>query len=442
MEAPRGFFMDAVSGSPGKGLSQKLQHTFRALESRNFRLFISGQLISLAGTWMQQIALSWLVYRLTHSPLQLGLVAFLAQAPGVLIAPFAGLLADRYNRRNLLLMTQGLAMIQASLLAVLSLTGHIQQWQILCLSGFLGIITGLDIPIRQALVLDLLEKPDHLSNAISLNSSVFNGARLVGPAIAGFAISSVGESWCFVLNALSFVAVLGALSAMKIRREVPVDNPASYLESLREGLAYVYRHPPMKAILLMIALVSLVGLPYSVLMPMYAKDVLHGNAQTLGLLMGAAGMGALTGAVYLASRPNVLGLGKLIPTAVMSFGLTLLFFSQVRTLGLAMVCLYLLGLGMMLHLASSNILLQTITDEKKRGRVMSLYTMAYIGMYPIGSLLVGWLSTHIGLTFTLIIGGCLTLTGAGWFISQYPKIRSYLKPVYLEKGILKEVAKV
>lgn len=425
----------------GQTVAQKLKHLFRALECRNFRLFIGGQVISLAGTWIQQIALSWLVYRLTHSPVMLGLVAFLAQAPGVFIAPFAGLLADRYNRRNLLIMTQSLAMIQASLLAYLSLTGQIQQWHILVLSGFLGIVTGLDIPVRQALVLDLLDRPEYLSNAISLNSSVFNGARLIGPAIAGVAIGTIGESWCFLLNALSFIAVLGALAAMNIQRETAIDRPAGYLDSLKEGLAYVYHHPPMKAILLMVALISLVGLPYSVLMPIYAKDILHGDAQTLGMLMGAAGLGALTGAVYLASRPDVLGLGRLIPMAVSGFGIILLIFSQVRTLWLALICLFGLGLGMMLHMSSSNILLQTLADEKKRGRVMSLYTMAYIGMYPLGSLFIGWLSARIGLMPTLILGGVLTLLGAGWFISQYQKMRAFLRPLYLEKGILKEPVK-
>lgn len=428
--------MSLLAARLSNGLSRQLRHTFRALESRNFRLFISGQLVSLIGTWMQQLALSWLVYRLTQSAFQLGLVAFLAQAPGVLIAPFAGLLADRYNRRNLLILTQALAMAHAALLAVLTLSGQIQHWHVLCLSVFIGIVTGLDIPVRQSLLLDLLDKPEHLGNAISLNSSVFNGARLLGPAIAGFAIHSIGESWCFLLNTLSFGAVLAALFAIKIRRETSVERQSSYLESLKEGLAYVYNHPPMRAILLMIALMSLVGLPYSVLMPVYAREVLHGNAQTLGLLMGMAGLGAVTGAVYLASRPNVLGLGRVIAIAVFGFALTLLVFSQVNVLWLAMPCLYLLGLAMMLQFASSNILLQTIVDEKKRGRVMSLYTMAYIGAYPVGSLLAGWLGAHVGLSVTLVAGGLLTLLGAVWFVVQYPGMRVYLLPVYEEKGLL------
>lgn len=433
--------MKAESAPVGSGITDKLKHTFRALQSRNFRLFISGQLVSLAGTWIQQLAMSWLVYRLTHSGLLLGLVAFLNQGPGLLIAPFAGLLADRYDRRKLLILTQSLAMVQALVLAYLTLSGQIQQWHILILSAFLGVVTGLDIPVRQSLVLDLLDKPEALSNAISLNSSVFNGSRLIGPAIAGFAISTVGEGWCFLLNGLSYFAVIGALTAMRIRRETSTEPPTGYWESLKEGWAYVYHHPPMKAILTLVALISLVGLPYSVLVPIYAKDILHGNAQTLGLLMGAVGAGALSGAVYLASRPNVLGLGRVIPAAVGGFGFTLLIFSQVRVLWLAMLCLYGLGLGMMLHLASSNILLQTLADEKKRGRVMSLYTMAYIGMYPLGSLCVGWLSGKIGFAPTLMAGGCLTLTGAIWYLSRYQKMRAFLVPLYVEKGILREAAK-
>jgi MFS family permease len=404
-------------------------------------LFIGGQLISLAGTWIQQLAMSWLVYRLTHSGFLLGMVAFLNQGPGLLIAPFAGLLADRYDRRKLLMLTQSLAMIQAFILAYLTLSGQIQQWHILTLSAFLGVVTGLDIPIRQSMVLDLLDKPEALSNAISLNSSVFNGSRLIGPTIAGFAISTVGEGWCFLLNGLSYLAVIGALSAINIHRESSTDLSVSYWESMKEGWMYVYRHPPMRSILVLIALISLVGLPYSVLVPIYAKDILHGNAQTLGLLMGAVGAGALSGAVYLASRPDVLGLGRLIPAAVGGFGLTLLVFSQIRTLWAAMICLYCLGLGMMLHLASSNILLQTLVDKKKRGRVMSLYTMAYIGMYPLGSLCMGWLSGKIGFPATLISGGCLTLAGVCWYLWQYPTMRAHLEPFYLEKGILKQSVK-
>lgn len=396
--------------------------TFRALRSRNYRLFISGQVVSLAGTWIQQVAISWLVYRLTHSVWLLGMVAFLNQAPGVLIAPVAGLMADRYDRRRLLMATQSLAMIQALILAVLTLGGWIQPWHIMVLAAFTGVITGLDIPIRQSLVLDLLDQPEDLSNAISLNSSVFNGSRLVGPALAGLLISRVGEGVCFLLNALSFCAVLAALAAIQIRREQPIEVPMGYWQSLQEGLQYVYQHPPMKAILGLVALTSLVGLPYSVLIPVYAKDILQGNVQTLGWLMGAVGAGALTGAIYLASHKAVERLLKLLPFAVFGFGLIMLLFSGVRSLWLAMACLYLLGLGMMLLFASSNILLQTLADPKKRGRVMSLYTLAYIGMYPIGSLGVGWMGTHWGVSRTLQLGGILTILGAACYFWAYPHI--------------------
>lgn len=425
---------DATQDAPSPW--RQLGQTFRALKSYNFRLFISGQLVSLIGTWMQQIALSWMIYRLTHSALLLGVVAFLEQGPGFVMAPFAGLLADRFNRRNLLMLTQSLAMLQAFVMAYLALTHQIQEWHILALSVVIGVISGLDIPVRQSLVMDLLDNPGDISNAVSLNSSVFNGARLIGPAIAGFAISTVGEGWCFLMNALSYVGVLAALAAMRLSFQNPPEAPASYLDSLKEGFSYVYNHPPMKAILLLVALNSLVGLPYSVLVPVYAKDILHGNAQTLGLLMGAAGAGALSGAVYLASRPSVLGLGRLIPLAVSFFGLALLGFSQARTLIAAIVCLYCLGIGMMLHLASSNILLQTLAENNKRGRVMSLYTMAFIGMSPMGSLLIGWLSTVIGMQATLTSGGLLCLMGALWFSSRLAKIRDYVRPYYIEKGIL------
>ncbi|WP_303674270.1 MFS transporter [Vampirovibrio chlorellavorus] len=396
--------------------------TFRALRSRNYRLFIGGQLVSLAGTWMQQVAISWLVYRLTHSVWLLGMVAFLNQAPGVLIAPVAGLMADRYDRRRLLMATQSLALIQALILAILTLGGWVQPWHIMVLAAFTGVITGLDIPIRQSLVLDLLDRPEDLSNAISLNSSVFNGSRLVGPALAGLLISRVGEGMCFLLNALSFCAVLAALAAIRIQREQTFERPMGYWQSLQEGLQYVYQHPPMKAILGLVGLTSLVGLPYSVLIPVYAKDILQGNVQTLGWLMGAVGAGALTGAIYLASHKAVERLLKLLPFAVLGFGLIMLLFSGVRSLWLAMACLYLLGLGMMLLFASSNILLQTLADPKKRGRVMSLYTLAYIGMYPIGSLGVGWMGAHWGVSRTLQLGGMLTIMGAACYFWAYPHI--------------------
>jgi MFS family permease len=412
-----------------------LRHAFRALESRNFRLFLSGQLVSLIGTWMQQVAMSWLLYRMTHSALLLGLIAFLGQGPGFFIAPFAGTLADRVSRHKILLATQTLSMAQALALAYLVLTGQVQIWHLFYLSSFLGIVTAFDIPVRQAFVLDMLDKPEDLSNAISLNSSVFNGTRLVGPAIAGIAIASVGEGWCFFLNALSYIAVLVALLSMRLRPRAMVRHTAGYLESLRQGFSYAYGFPPIRAVLLLVALVSLVGLPYSVLVPVYAKDILHGGAHTLGYLMGTIGAGALTGALYLALRRDISGLGSLIPCAVCLFALALIGFAISRTFWVSLILMYLLGLGMMLHLASSQILLQTLAEDDKRGRVMSLYSMSFLGMTPFGSLIIGFLATHIGVTLTLTIGGILCFVAAIAFACQLPVMRQFSMPVYEAKGI-------
>lgn len=414
------------------------RYLFRALYSRNFRLFISGQLVSLIGTWMQQIAMSWLVYRLTHSVYLLGLVAFLSQGPGFVIAPFAGILADRFNRHKILILTQAFSMAQALALAYLSLSGQIQVWHVLYLSVFMGIVTGVDIPVRQAFVVDMLDKPEYLSNAVSLNSSVFNGTRLIGPAIAGIAIASVGEGWCFFLNGISYIAVILALLSMRLKPHEHVEHQGGYLANIREGFAYAYRFPPMRSILLLIALVSLVGLPYSVLMPVFARDVLHGNSQTLGYLMGAVGTGALTGATYLAARPSVLGLGKLIPIAAALFGCALIGFSFSHTLWACLILLYFVGLGMMMQLASSNILLQTLADDHMRGRVMSLYTMAFLGMTPFGSLLVGFCANHLGVGLTLLGGGLICIVGAAMFASQLSGMRQAIRPVYVRKGIIRE----
>lgn len=427
--------MNATTNLPSQPQG-KWRHAFRALESRNFRLYISGQLISLVGTWMQQMAMSWLLYRLTHSAMLLGVIAFLSQGPGFFIAPFAGMLADRFNRHKILIATQTLSMAQAFALAYLALSGQIQVWHLFYLGVFLGIVSGVDIPVRQAFVLDMLDKPEDLSNAIPLNSSVFNGSRLIGPALAGLAVASVGEGWCFFLNGVSYIAVLVALLCMRLRPHVAQHHAGSYLAGIREGFDYVYQSAAMRAILLLVALVSLVGLPYSVLVPVYAKDILHGGADTLGYLMAATGAGALTGAIYLATRRNVLGLGRVIPMAAGLFGVALLGFAQCHVLWLALLLIYLLGLGMMLQLAASNILLQTLADDSKRGRVMSFYTMSFLGMTPFGSLVVGSAATHIGVSVTLSIGGSLCILGALVFACRLSELRAQVQPIYRDKGIL------
>lgn len=388
---------------------------FRSLENRNFRLFVSGQMISLMGTWMQQMAMSWLLYRLTHSAYALGLMAFVSNGPGFFISPLAGAMADRLERRNMLVFTQALAMVQALTLAALTLSGLVQVWQLFALGCIMGMITGLDTPFRQAFVTDMLDDRRDLSNAISLNSSVFNGARLVGPALAGFAIALWGEGWCFLLNGLSYIAVILALLSMRLRPSQHVVHANGLWASLKEGVAYVWDTPALRNILLLVALVSIVGLPYSVLIPVYVKTVLHAGPQTLGYLMGAVGAGALLGALHLASRPDAFGLERLVYRAPALFGLALTAFSVSRNFWLSLGLSFLLGLGMMLQLASSNILLQTMAEESKRGRVMSLYATAFLGMTPLGGLLIGTTATHMGLTPTLLIGGLCCLLGAGAF---------------------------
>ena len=360
-----------------------IRHLLRALRSRNYRLFLAGQGVSLVGTWMQHVAMSWLVYRLTGSAMLLGVVGFTSQIPTIFISPVAGVLADRWDRRRLLLVTQTLAMLQAVFLAVVALTGVVQVWQIILLSLILGIVNACDIPIRQSFVVEMVEERENLGNAIALNSSMVNGARLVGPAIAGLLVASVGEGICFVLNALSYLAVILALAAMRIP---PAANPSQarrpILHELQEGFLYAYRFSPIRSILLLLALVSLMGMPYSVLAPVFAKETLHGGAHTFGFLMTGAGSGALVGTLYLASRRSVRGLGLVIVRATILFAVGIAIFALSRNFLLSLAALALAGFGGMTIVASCNTVLQTILDEDKRGRVMGFFTMAFIGVAP------------------------------------------------------------
>ena len=418
----------------------RLADVVPALGSRNFRLFFAGQTISLIGTWIQQIAMSWLVYRLSGSAFVLGLVGFLGQLPGFGIAPFAGVLSDRWNRHRMLLVTQTLAMLQALVLGVLVLTDRIDVPTILVLSVALGIVNGVDIPTRQAFLIQLVERREDLANAIALNSSMFNGARLVGPALAGMIIALVSEGICFVLNGLSYVAVLAALLAMRLPPlpRLPIEHDV--LRSLRDGLRYAFSSPPIRALLVLVALVSLTATPYTVLMPVMAAAVLGGGAHTLGILMAATGLGALGGALYLAVRRTVLGLGRLIVLALAVFGAALLAFALVRQVWLSALVLVAAGAGMMVQMASCNTVLQTIVDEDKRGRVMSFYTMAFMGMMPLGSLLAGNLASRLGAPRTIAMGGAICLAGAVVFASQLSRLRAHVRPIYVRLGIVPEVA--
>jgi MFS family permease len=416
-----------------------LKLAFRALSHRNYRLFFGGQGISLIGTWMQQIAMNWLVYRLTHSAILLGLVGFSSRIPTFVFASFAGVLADRWNRHRALVVTQTLSTVQALILAALVLTGTISIWHVILLSFSLGFINAFDIPIRQSFVVDMVERREDLGNAIALNSSLVNGARLVGPSIAGMLMATLGEGICFLLNGISFLAVIVALLAMRIKQpdRSEKQNP-NVLRGLQEGFSYAFGFAPIRSILLLLALVSLMGMPYMVLMPIFAGKILHGGPQAFGFLLGASGSGALIGALYLASRRSVLGLGRIIVIASGLFGIGLIVFSLSRVFWLSLLSMLLTGFGMMVQMASSNTVLQTIVEEDKRGRVMSFYTMAFMGMVPFGSLLAGSLANMIGAPNTVMVGGIACIFGSALFAKKLATLREMVRPIYIEKGIFVE----
>jgi len=410
-----------------------------ALQYRNYRLFFGGQGISLIGTWMQRIAMSWLVYRLTNSAFLLGVVGFTGQIPIFLLTPFAGVLADKMNRHRVLIVTQTLAMIQALILAFLVFTGTVAVWHILSLSIFLGLIDAFDMPVRQSFMVEIVQTKD-LGNAIALNSSIVNSAQLLGPSIAGILIASTGEGMCFLLNGISYLFVIVSLLAMKITSRKMETQTTRVLKGVREGFSYVFGFTPIRSVLLLLALISLVGMPYRVLMPVFARDILHGGPDTLGFLMASSGVGALVGSIYLASRKSVLGLGKWIALASSIFGIGLIAFSLSRVFWLSLFLILLSSFGMMVQMASSNTVLQTVVDEDKRGRVMSFYAMAIRGMAPFGSLLAGGLASKIGAPHTLMIGGVSCVLGSLMFAAKLPLLREMVRPVYVRRGIISEAA--
>lgn len=417
-----------------------LRFILRALRYRNYRLFFSGQSVSLIGTWMQRLAVSWLVFRLTGSPFLLGVVGFAGQIPTFLLAPFAGVLTDRWNPYRILVGTQVAAMAQALILAALVLTDMANFWNVLVLSAVLGCINAFDVPSRQSFMIEMIERREDLPNAIALNSSMVNGARLVGPSVAGVLISALGEGMCFLLNGLSYIAVLAALLMMSVKASQRKRHQGRMLQGLMEGVSYAAGFPPIRDIILLLALVSLVGMPYTVLMPVFAKEILGGGPHTLGFLSGATGVGALLGALYLASRNSVLGLGRVIAGAGALFGAGLMVFSLSANVWLSLALMVPTGLGMMLGMASSNTILQTIVDDDKRGRVMSFYTMAFMGTAPFGSLIAGAAASRIGAQNTLFIGGLLCILGATAFAVRLPRLRALVRPIYVRMGILPEIA--
>lgn len=409
---------------------------WRALRHRNFRLFFSGQSISLIGTWMTRIATAWLVYRLTGSAWLLGIVGFAGQIPTFLLAPFAGVWVDRLDRRQVLVITQALAMVQSLTLAGLTLSRRITIEEIVWLSVFQGLVNAFDMPGRQAFLVQMVEDRQDLGNAIALNSSMVNMARLVGPSLAGLVIAGFGEGYCFLIDGISYLAVIASLLMMRLPEFAGQPATTPMTEQLKEGWAYVSHFPPVRTILLLFAIVSLMGMPFTVLMPVFAVNVLHGGPHTLGFLMGAVGVGALIAAILLAFRKTVLGLGRVIAISAAVFGGGLIVFGFSELMWLSMLLMVVTGYGMMLGMAASNTIIQTVVPEDMRGRVMSYYTMAFVGMAPFGSLLAGGLAHVIGAPWTLVATGACCIAGAIWFTLQLPAMRMHIRPIYRELGIL------
>jgi MFS family permease len=408
----------------------------RALRHRNYRLFFSGQSVSLIGTWITRVATSWLVYRLTGSALLLGVVGFCGQIPTLLLSPVAGVLVDRHDRHRILVITQILSALQSLALALLALPGIITVGEILFLQVVQGVINAFDTPARQSFIVDMIEDRADLPNAIALNSTMVNGSRIIGPSIGGVIIAAVGEGWCFMIDAISYVAVIASLVAMHVAKKQRPEQTTRVVEELRAGFQYVTRSVPMRSALLLLALVATMGMPYTVLMPAIASGVLHGGAHTLGFLMTASGLGALAGALYLASRNSVLGLGRAMVVATIAFGVGLVAFSLSHVVWLSLLLLPIVGGGMMVETASTNTILQTIVEERMRGRVMSFYTMAFLGTAPLGSLIAGVAANRIGAPMTIFFGGLACVAAGIWFAVKLPAIRVLLRPIYVQKGIL------
>lgn len=423
--------------SPAAAASQgrsRFHDTIRSLKHRNFQLFFSGQLISLVGTWMDTIAEAWLVYRLTGSSLLLGTVTFAGQIPVLLAAPVAGMVADRFNRRKVVIATQTASMLFAGILAFLTITKRITVGEVILLAALMGIVNAFDIPTRQSFLVEMVGRED-LMNAIALNSSMFNAARIVGPSIAGLLVASVGEGWCFFANSVSYIAVIAGLLMMRVAPRVPEGRHDSPIEHILEGFRFVRNTAPIRTLLLLIGLVSLVAMPYAVLMPVFAAKVLHGNARTLGILMTSAGLGALIGALLLAARRGVSGLGRIVGLACGSFGAALILFSLSRWWWLSAILLVPVGFSVMTQMGSANTLIQSMVPDRFRGRTLAIYSMMFMGMSPLGALLAGALADRIGAPATLALGGLAAITGAFVFGRYWPNIRGEARELLVTQGM-------
>ena len=414
----------------------RISHAWRALRYRNFKLFFFGQSISVIGTWMTRLATTWLVYHLTHSALLLGVVGFAGQIVSFVLGPFAGVWVERLNRRKLLMWTQAAAAVQSLAMAALTLTHVVTLWEIIALAALQGVINALDTPARQSFLVQMVEDRSDLGNVIAINSSMANGARLIGPAIAGLVIAAVGEGWCFLIDGISYFAVIASLLLMRIK---PLDiqrSKASMFEQMREGWDYVCTFRPIRSILLLFSLVSLMGYSYAVLLPIFAGQVLHGGATTLGWLTGASGIGALVSGLSLAVRKSVVGLTRMLQIATAMLGCALILFGLSHMLWLSLVLMAVVGFGMIQAASVSNTIIQSLVPEDKRARAMSYYTMAFFGSAPFGSLLAGALAHRIGAPHTVFVTGAFCIAGSIWFTLELPKVKEVMRPIYQERGLL------
>ena len=394
----------------------------RALRHRNYRLFFSGQLISLVGTWMQSIAEAWLVYRLTGSAALLGVAGFASQIPVLFLATIGGTVADRFNRHRILILTQTASMVLPLVLATLVLTGRVHVWHVFALAATLGVVNAFDVPTRQAFVIEMVGKDD-LVNAIALNSSIVNGARAIGPAVAGVLVAAVGEGWCFLLNGLSYIAVIVGLLLMQLPPRMQREHPAKALAGVAHGYRYVLNTMPVRDLLLMVGVLSFAGQPFTTLMPIFADEILHGGAKGLGLLMASAGVGSLAGALTLASRSTLRGLGRIVGGSALLFGVALTIFAVSKVFWLSAAVLLIVGMSMITQAASTNTLIQSMVPDTMRGRVMAIYAMMFMGMMPIGSLVEGWIAERVGAPRTVFAGGIVCIAGAIVFNIRLPKLR-------------------
>jgi MFS family permease len=424
--------------APANG--SKFAAIFRSLKHRNFRLFFIGQSISLIGTWMQMLAVGWLVWRVTGDIFLLGLVPFIGRLPTLFLAPFVGVLVDRLDRHRLVIATQVLSMAQALALAAFAFWGldrsDLFLPTIIGLQLLLGLINAVDVPARQSFVIQMIDRREDLTNAIALNSSMVNGARLIGPMIAGFLVATLGEAVCFLINGVSYVPVIWGLLLMRVAPNARAAAGSRALANLKEGFRYAFGFAPIRAVLLLLALVSLTGQSYTQLLPAFASNILRGDARTQGFLMAAAGVGALCGAVYLAARTSVRGLGRIIAIGPAIMGAGLIGLGMSHWLWLSLAVMPVIGLGMMVQTASSNTILQTLVDDDKRGRVMSFYSLAFMGMVPLGSLLAGSMARWIGAPWTVMLSGCCCIVGSIAFSSKLGEIRRQIRPIYIRKGII------